>query len=144
MLVGYIKLIAATGLTAIVAYAGHTFMVNGLKNTITEQSNQLAQLTTENVALKSAATTNEETIDSLRNQITNQINQITALTVSNQNLNAEKDEYLSIFRRHDLQRLSLARPGLIEPRINSGTQDVFRQIEEDSKRLTTESINVPE
>jgi hypothetical protein len=60
---------------------------------------------------------------------------MTNLTSANQQLQSEKDEYLSIFRRHDLQRLALARPGLIEPRLNNGTQEVFRQMEEDSKEV---------
>ena len=60
---------------------------------------------------------------------------MTNLTSANQQLQSEKDEYLSIFRRHDLQRLALARPGLIEPRLNNGTQEVFRQMEQDSKEV---------
>ena len=62
---------------------------------------------------------------------------MTNLTSANQQLQSEKDEYLSIFRRHDLQRLALARPGLIEPRLNNGTQEVFRQMEEDSREVST-------
>jgi hypothetical protein len=60
---------------------------------------------------------------------------MTNLTSANQQLQSEKDEYLSIFRRHDLQRLALARPGLIEPRLNNGTQEVFRQMEQDSREV---------
>ena len=86
--------------------------------------------------MQSAAEINEQTIRSLEENSQRQIQQVTALTSVNQQLQTEKDEYLSIFRRHDLQRLALARPGLIEPRINNGTQEVFRQMEQDSKEVS--------
>ena len=50
-------------------------------------------------------------------------------------LQAEMDDYLSIFKRHDLTKLARLKPGLIEPRINRGTEQVFRQIEEDSREV---------
>jgi len=50
-------------------------------------------------------------------------------------LTAERDEYLGIFKRHDMTRLARVKPGLIEPRINKGTADVFRAIENDSKEI---------
>jgi hypothetical protein len=34
-----------------------------------------------------------------------------------------------------MTRLARARPGLIENRINDGTKEAFRQIEEDSREL---------
>ena len=50
-------------------------------------------------------------------------------------MQAEMDDYVSIFARHDLTRLARAKPGLIEPRINKGTKEVFRAIEEDSREV---------
>ena len=88
------------------------------------------------MALQSAAEINEQTIRSLEENSQRQVEQMTNLTNANQQLQSEKEEYLSIFRRHDLQRLALARPGLIEPRINNGTQEVFRQVEQDSKEVS--------
>ena len=40
--------------------------------------------------------------------------------------------YMNIFRRHNLSKLAAAKPGLIEPRINKGTKNVFDSIEKDS------------
>ena len=50
-------------------------------------------------------------------------------------IEAEKDRYLDIFRRHNLDKLALAKPGLIESRINKATASVFEEIENDSKNI---------
>jgi hypothetical protein len=42
---------------------------------------------------------------------------------------------MSIFRKHDLTKLARRKPGLIEPRINNGTAQVFRQVEQDSREV---------
>ena len=48
----------------------------------------------------------------------------------------EKDQYLAIFAKHNLDKLALAKPGLIENRINNGTATVFGDIENDSKAIS--------
>jgi len=58
-----------------------------------------------------------------------------ALTSRNQELNREKQTYLKIFKDHNLTRLARARPGMIEKRINNGTQKVFEALENDTKEL---------
>ena len=50
-------------------------------------------------------------------------------------MQAEMDGYLSIFKRHDMTKLARAKPGLIEPRINNGTKEVFRSIEQASQEV---------
>ena len=45
------------------------------------------------------------------------------------------NRYLDIFRRHNLNQLAAAKPGLIEKRVNDGTKKVFDSIENDSKEL---------
>lgn len=52
---------------------------------------------------------------------------VTELSQRNTELNREVREYMDIFRRHDLAALAKARPGLIENRINSGTQEIFEE-----------------
>jgi chromosome segregation ATPase len=139
----YLKMIPIVLLAVGMAYAAHLVVVNKLKNEAEDLQTQIVQLQSDvrqyqaqNVALQSAAEINEQTIRSLEENSQQQIEQMTSLTNSNQQLQSEKEEYLSIFRRHDLQRLALARPGLIEPRINNGTQEVFRQVEQDSKEVS--------
>jgi len=48
----------------------------------------------------------------------------------------ENDQYLAIFAKHNLDKLALAKPGLIENRINKGTATVFGDIENDSKAIS--------
>ena len=57
------------------------------------------------------------------------------LTSRNQELNREKQTYLKIFKDHNLTRLARAKPGMIEKRINNGTQKVFEALENDTKEL---------
>ena len=130
-----VKILPIVLLLAGAGYAAHWFIVNQLNTQITQLQSDVRQYQAQNVALQSAAEINEQTIRSLEENSQRQIQQVTALTSVNQQLQSEKDEYLSIFRRHDLQRLALARPGLIEPRINNGTQEVFRQMEQDSREV---------
>tara|TARA_B100001939_G_scaffold345711_1_gene362915 strand:- start:886 stop:1266 length:381 start_codon:yes stop_codon:yes gene_type:complete len=54
---------------------------------------------------------------------------------ANARIEAEKDRYLDIFRRHNLDKLAIAKPGLIESRVNGATKAVFEEIENDSKNI---------
>ena len=53
----------------------------------------------------------------------------------------EMDDYLSIFKRHDLTKLAKAKPGLIQPRINKGTKEVFDAIEDASREVENADAN---
>ena len=64
-----------------------------------------------------------------------QLKVVGELTEKNSEMQREMDDYLSIFKRHTLTKLARVKPGLIEPRINKGTAEVFRAIEEDSKEV---------
>jgi len=70
-----------------------------------------------------------------------QLQAVNDLTEKNTTMQAEMDDYLSIFKRHDLTRLARAKPGLIEPRINKGTKEVFRAIENDSAEVENADSN---
>ena len=61
--------------------------------------------------------------------------QVAALTTRNNELQKDKEHYLRIFKDHNLTRLARAKPGLIERRINNGTAEVFRQVENDTKNI---------
>ena len=54
------------------------------------------------------------------------------LKLKNQEIEAEMSRYLDIFKRHNLSKLAIAKPGLIETRVNNGTKDVFDSIEKDT------------
>ena len=55
------------------------------------------------------------------------VSQIEKLTVSNQESQAEAQRLKKKFAEHDLQHLSLRKPGLIERIINNGTQKVAQE-----------------
>ena len=56
----------------------------------------------------------------------------------------EKDQYLAIFAKHNFDKLATAKPGLMELRFNNGTQEVFKDIENDSKAISNlDSPDVP-
>jgi hypothetical protein len=56
---------------------------------------------------------------------------------ANAEIEAEKDRYLDIFRKHNLDKLALMKPGLVETRLNNGTKAVFEEIENDSKNISS-------
>ena len=58
------------------------------------------------------------------------------MTAQNALIEEEKNKYLDIFRRHNLNQLAEAKPGLIEKSINKGTAAVFKSIEDDTKELS--------
>ena len=74
-------------------------------------------------------------IESLKNDFTLQTDSLLQIQSRNQEIEQEMSRYLDIFKRHNLTKLASAKPGLIEPRINKGTKDVFDSIEEDSRNI---------
>ena len=59
------------------------------------------------------------------------------IEVSSKNamIEQEMNQYMDIFRRHNLNKLAIAKPGMIEKRANEQTKAVFESIENDSKEL---------
>ena len=92
-------------------------------------------LSANNIALESAVATQEEAIASLQNDFALQTSSLLDLQTRNQQIQQEMTRYLDIFKRHNLTKLAAAKPGLIEPRVNKGTKDVFDSIEEDSRNI---------
>ncbi len=74
-------------------------------------------------------------IESLQNDFALQTEGLLEIQARNQEIQQEMSRYLDIFKRHDLTRLAAAKPGLIQPRINKGTKDVFDSIEKDSRNI---------
>ena len=92
-------------------------------------------LTANNLVLESAVATQEEAIASLQNDFALQTGSLLELQSRNQEIQQEMSRYLDIFKRHNLTKLAAAKPGLIEPRVNNGTKDVFDSIEKDSRNI---------
>lgn len=74
-------------------------------------------------------------LEETTNNLTNQIAQINSLTSKNQQYETEMNEYLDIFRRHNIAQLASAKPGMIEKSVNERTKEVFDEIEAASQRI---------
>ena len=97
--------------------------------------NENKVLSTNNALLEWAVETQKETITTLQNDFATQTEGLLTIQSKNQAIEAEMNRYLDIFKRHNLTKLAAAKPGLIEPKINKGTKNVFDSIEEDSRNI---------
>jgi hypothetical protein len=132
---GMIKMLPILLILAGAGYAYHTTVMS-------QKEAHIARLETNAVTLKENAMRLETAFESEKaarerseRNLKVQLEAVTDLTNKNTEMQAEMDDYLSIFKRHDMTRLARAKPGLIEPRINKGTKAVFRSIEEASKEV---------
>lgn len=77
----------------------------------------------------------EKTIEALQTNFKKQTEALNELSGKYNAAQEEMNRYLDIFSRHNLSKLAAAKPGLIEKRINKGTSNVFRSIENDSSSI---------
>lgn len=96
-----------------------------LKATIATQGSLL-------VAFETREAEQARTIEAMEKNLQKTTEALGTLNSRNSEIEAENKRYLSIFARHDLAKLAVAKPGLIETRINRGTADVFKSIEDDT------------
>ncbi len=71
----------------------------------------------------------------MQNDFALQTKQLGELQQKSQATQLEMNRYLDIFKRHNLTKLAAAKPGLLEPKINKGTKNVFDSIEEISRTI---------
>ena len=108
-------------------------MILGLGCYFLYNSNQT--LTENNIKLESAIAQQEEAMAIMKESYEKQGKALNQLSSRNAQIEQEMNGYLDIFRRHNLNKLAIAKPGLIETRANDATQKVFESIENDSKEL---------
>jgi uncharacterized coiled-coil protein SlyX len=96
-----------------------------LKATIATQGSLL-------VAFETREAEQSRTIEAMEANLKKTTEALGTLNTRNSEIEAENKRYLSIFARHDLAKLAVAKPGLIETRINRGTASVFKSIEDDT------------
>jgi hypothetical protein len=97
--------------------------------------NQNITLKNENTALNFAGEEQKQTIAVIKESYETQGKALNQMASKNAEIEGEMNRYLDIFRRHNLNQLAAAKPGLIEKRVNNGTKKVFDSIENDSKEL---------
>ena len=94
-----------------------------------------------NVKLDIAFQQERESRKQSEENLQTQLKAVGALTEKNTEMQQEMDDYLSIFKRHDLTKLARAKPGLIEPRINNGTKEVFDNAVDNLRKNHQKHIN---
>jgi hypothetical protein len=108
-------------------------LVLGLGSYYLYNANQV--LTANNAALEGAVATQEAAIENMQNDFALQTKSLGELQAKSQATQMEMNRYLDIFKRHNLTKLASAKPGLLEPKINRGTKNVFDSIEEISRTI---------
>ena len=140
-MLGLIKMLPLLAIVGAGAYGYHTLEIG-------KRETAIAQLERNNVVLKENSTRLETALETetasrelAEKNLKVQLEAVSKLTEKNGEMQAEMDDYLSIFKRHDLTKLARVKPGLIEPRINNGTKKVFEQIEKDSEEVENADTN---
>ncbi len=114
-------LIVVVGLVGGVVYGGYYYY----KDT----QSRIQTLTENNSKLEIATQQQEKTINTLvedRKKFEELNNE---LQIKLDNANQYKDKLIDKLRKHDLAKLSMKKPGLVEKRINNGTKKLFRSLE---------------
>ena len=130
-----LKMLPIILLIAGAGYAYHTTVVSQKDTIIARLEGNAVTLKENAMRLETASESEKAARERSENNLQAQLQAVGELTEKNTAMQAEMDDYLSIFKRHNLTKLARAKPGLIEPRINNGTQEVFRAIEEASKEV---------
>jgi hypothetical protein len=112
---------------------GTIILVLGISSWYLYNDNQT--LKENNFKLESAVEEQKAVTAAIKESFEKQGAALSNMQRANAQIEAEKDRYLDIFNRHNLNKLALLKPGLIETRINNGTKAVFEEIENDSKKL---------
>ena len=124
-------LIAVVGLVGGVVYGGYYYY----KDT----QSRIQTLTENNAKVMAAKAAQDQTINTLiadRDKF-DKLNK--ELHVKLEKANEYKDTLINKLRKHDLAKLSMQKPGLVEKKINRGTENLFRSLE----NLTGASLPTP-
>ena len=102
--------------------------------------NKIAVLQDSNAKLELVAETNQSTINRLQEDNAKMNELSKELQSDLAEATKYKDELIEKLQKHDLTRLSLKKPGLIEKRINNGTKELFESFESLTGNTTTDKL----
>ena len=89
---------------------------------------KIANLNQEVAVQTTKAAIAEANNKAMRNQIAAQTAALSDLAVEQQEIRKQSLRVAEIFSKHDLDKLAAAKPGLIETRINNGTEAVLDEL----------------
>ena len=96
----------------------------------TDTQARIAILTENSAKLEQAANTQKQTIDTLVSDAKKYGELNRELNTKLEAANDYKNTLIDKLRKHDLAKLSLKKPGLVEKKINAGTKKLFESFEE--------------
>lgn len=108
-------------------------LVLGLGGWWLYQENQT--LAANNIALEGAVKEQQAAMEALKENYEKQGKALLNMSRKNAEIEADKAKYLSILTKHNFEKLAIAKPGLMELRFNKGTEEVIKEIENDTKEL---------
>lgn len=91
---------------------------------------EINRLRENSAILEQTVQVSTETIDRLETSARKTQEQINVLQVDLRKAEEYKDELNEKLREHNLTKLSAAKPGLIEKRVNEATSKIFKELEE--------------
>ena len=115
-------LIAVIGLVGGVVYGGYYYYKDTQSRiqTLTENSARLEAVTEEQNNTINVLIEDQEKFEELNRELQTNLDKA----------NEYKDVLIGKLRKHDLAKLSMQKPGLIEKRINNGTKKLFKSLED--------------
>ena len=108
----------------------------------TDTQARIAILTENSAKLEQAASTQKQTIDTLVSDAKKYGELNRELNTKLEAANDYKNTLIDKLRKHDLAKLSLKKPGLVERKINAGTKKLFESFEEISA-LEPDPVDTP-
>ena len=108
-------------------------LAGGAYKVFNDQMVRMEFLAAEKAALEVQAQEQEAALQALEASLTLQREATRETEDHAAQIQEQMDGYLQIFKDHDFTRLARAKPGRIEPRANKATDDVFTDIENDTK-----------
>ena len=115
-------LILVVGLIGGVGYGAYYYY--------TDTQARIAILTENSAKLEQAASTQKQTIDTLVSDAKKYGELNRELNTKLEAANDYKNTLIDKLRKHNLAKLSLKKPGLVEKKINAGTKKLFESFEE--------------
>ena len=122
----YIFIIALLGSLGGLGYKMYTDTMNRMQSIANEKAALEVQLQEQAAAMEAQLEAMKLQTESL-----NEMNDRAAI------VEAQMTSYLKIFKDHDLTRLARAKPGMIETRANKRTDEIFTEVENDTKQVVT-------
>ena len=120
----YIFIIALLGSLGGLGYKMYTDTMNRMQSIANEKAALEVQLQEQAAAMEAQLEAMKLQTESL-----NEMNDRAAI------VEAQMTSYLKIFKDHDLTRLARAKPGMIETRANKRTDEIFTEVENDTKQV---------